>query len=201
YGLKKTLDIYSKTFLSLLFEENKLYHLEYKYNGNMINQKNDNDLFNLEHKNSNKTNNFLYHTLTHTILPSILYCVDFNSMCYSIESRVPFLDHRIVEFCFSLPNNFKINNSETKFILRKSLKDIIPEKIIARRDKKGFVTPGEVKWMRGSLKHLLKIDYNKLDFINKEKTISLISEFENGNDKYSNIVWRLAMLNRWIKDI
>jgi len=201
YDLKKTMDIYSKSFLSTIYDENKLYHLEYKYNGNILNHKNGEDLFSLKHMNTNKTNNFLYHALAHTILPSILYCVDFNSMCYSIESRVPFLDHRIVEFCFRLPNDFKINNSETKFILRKSLKDILPEKITSRRDKKGFVTPGEVKWLRGSLKHLLNIDYNKLDFINKKKTTFLINDFEKGNNKYSNIVWRLAMLNRWIKNI
>lgn len=201
YDFKKTLDIYSKTFLSTIYDENKLYHLEYKYNGNIINHKNGNELFSLELKNTNKTNNFLYHALAHTILPSILYSVDFNSMCYSIESRVPFLDHRIVEFCFKLPNNFKINNSETKYILRQSLKDVLPEKITQRRDKKGFVTPGEVKWLRGSLKHLLNIDFGLLEFIDKSKTSKLINDFKNGDNKYSNIIWRLAMLNRWIKTV
>ncbi|MEP7145984.1 MAG: asparagine synthase (glutamine-hydrolyzing) [bacterium] len=201
YDLKKTLDIYSKTFLSVINDENKLYHLEYKYNGNILNHKNGKDLFYLKHKNTNKTNNFLYHALNHTILPSILYSVDFNSMCHSIESRVPFLDHRIVELCFTLPNDFKINNSETKYILRRSLANILPKKISERRDKKGFVTPGEVHWLRGSLNHLLNIDYHKLDFIDRNKTQTLLNEFKNGSNKYSNIIWRLAMLNRWISQI
>lgn len=200
YDFCKTLDICSKAFLSTIFNENKLYHLEYNYNVNIL-KKNSSNLFNLVHKGTGKTNNFLYHALFHTILPSILYSVDFNSMCYSIESRVPFLDHRIAEFCFTLPNNFKINNSETKFILRKSLKNILPEKIAMRRDKKGFVTPGEVQWLRSSLKHLLEINFSNLDFVNKNKTAELISDFRKGDNRYSNIIWRLAMLNNWIANL
>ncbi|MEO8666819.1 MAG: asparagine synthase (glutamine-hydrolyzing) [Ignavibacteria bacterium] len=201
YSLTKTLDIYSKSFLSTLFDENSLYKLEYKYNGNILNHKNGSDLFNLVKKDTNKTNNFLYHTLFNTILPSILYCVDFISMLYSIESRVPLLDHRIVELCFTLPNDYKINSSETKYILRKSLESILPPKVAARRDKKGFVTPGEVHWMRNSMKHLLDIDYSKLDFLDKGKTKMYLKDFENGENRYSNIIWRLAMLNKWMKTV
>ncbi|MEO8665135.1 MAG: asparagine synthase (glutamine-hydrolyzing) [Ignavibacteria bacterium] len=201
YDFKKTVDIYSKSFLSTFFNENSLYHLEYKYNGNVIGDKNHKDLFFLKHFDTTKVNNFLYHNVFHTSLPSILYCVDFNSMSYSIESRVPFLDHRIVELCFTLPNDFKINNSETKYIMRRSLEKILPKKITERRDKKGFVTPGEVHWLRGYLSHLLDIDYSRLDFIDKKKTQALLSDFKNGNNRHSSTIWRLAMLNRWMKRI
>jgi asparagine synthase (glutamine-hydrolysing) len=122
-------------------------------------------------------------------------------MKYSIESRVPLLDHRLVEFCFTLPNEYKINNSETKYILRKSLENILPEKVTARRDKKGFVTPGEVHWLRNSMKNLLEVDYNNLGFLNKEKTNQMLKDFNNGSNRYSNIVWRLAMLNKWMKNL
>ena len=62
-------------------------------------------------------------------------------MHFSIESRVPFLDHRLVEATLSAPSNMKINKGETKHILREALKDILPQKITKRKDKKGFTNP------------------------------------------------------------
>ncbi len=120
-------------------------------------------------------------------------------MAFSIESRVPFLDHRLVEFAFNTPTELKIKNGYTKWILREAMKNRLPEKIRYRTDKKGFVTPGEVIWLRGSLKHLLEIDYQKLDFLNKEIVAKEIEQFKKGNDKNANFVWRIASLNYWMK--
>ena len=77
----------------------------------------------------------------------MLHYEDRNSMAHSIESRVPFLDYRIVERVLSLPDEYKICNSETKFILRKAMQGILPDKIVNRHDKLGFVSPEEV-WIR-----------------------------------------------------
>ena len=122
-------------------------------------------------------------------------------MAFSIESRVPFLDHRLVEFVFSLKDSDKFKSGVTKNILRRSLSGILPEKIRDRRDKKGFVTPGEIKWLRGPLNYLVEgMDYNKLGFLNISKTKKIINDFNSGNDSNSNIVWRSVVLNHWLKN-
>ena len=66
---------------------------------------------------------------------------DLNAMNFSIESRVPFLDHNLVEATLPIKPKLKINKAETKYILRESVKDILPKEVYKRRDKKGFSTP------------------------------------------------------------
>jgi asparagine synthase (glutamine-hydrolysing) len=72
---------------------------------------------------------------------------DLNAMRFSIESRVPFLDHKLVEATLATPSSQKINKGETKHILREALKDILPSKITNRKDKKGFSNPRD-KWFK-----------------------------------------------------
>jgi asparagine synthase (glutamine-hydrolysing) len=76
-----------------------------------------------------------------TVLPFILHSEDRLSMAHSIESRVPFLDHRLVEFCLSLPDGFKIKNGIRKQLLREAMQPELPEKVYRRTDKLGFETP------------------------------------------------------------
>lgn len=106
----------------------------------------------LEEKFKNRTDNFLYHLLMTTTLPTLLHHEDRNSMAFSIESRVPFLDHRLVEYGFSLPVELRVKNGLTKYVLREAMKEYLPTSVYERKDKKGFVTPGEVKWVKGALK-------------------------------------------------
>ena len=148
----------------------------------------------------NKFNSFHQNLIQTSSLPSLLHYEDRNSMAFSIESRVPFLDHRLLEFAFNIPTEYKIHDGWTKWILRESMKNRLPEKIRYRTDKKGFVTPGEVIWLRGKLKFLLEIDYKRLDFLNKSIIEKEILAFKNGNDKNANFIWRIASLNYWIKN-
>jgi asparagine synthase (glutamine-hydrolysing) len=74
-------------------------------------------------------------------LTELLRYEDRNSMAFSIESRVPFLDHRLVEFSLNLNSSLKIKGGWTKYILRKALEPVLPPEIAWRRDKLGFVTP------------------------------------------------------------
>ena len=80
-------------------------------------------------------------------LEHLLKWEDRNSMCFSLESRVPFLDHRLVEKTLSTPANQIIQKGMTKHILREALKEILPESIRLRKDKVGFATPQD-KWFR-----------------------------------------------------
>ena len=68
-------------------------------------------------------------------------------MAHSIEARVPFLDHRVVEFAFRLPGALKISGVETKHVLREAMKGVLPEDIRARRDKIGFRAEPDATWM------------------------------------------------------
>ncbi|HEY9745842.1 MAG TPA: asparagine synthase C-terminal domain-containing protein, partial [Oculatellaceae cyanobacterium] len=74
---------------------------------------------------------------------NLLHYEDRNSMACSLESRLPFLDYRLVEFLFSLPPHFKIREAKTKFLLQETLKELIPASILNRKDKMGFSTPGQ----------------------------------------------------------
>ncbi len=71
-------------------------------------------------------------------LPGLLRFEDRNSMAHSIEARVPFLDHRLVEFLFTLPDDAKIRGIETKFVLREAMRGLVPEPVRTRTDKIGF---------------------------------------------------------------
>jgi asparagine synthase (glutamine-hydrolysing) len=71
-------------------------------------------------------------------LPSLLRYEDRNSMAHSIEARVPFLDHRLVEYAFALPADAKVRGADTKRLLRDAMKGTLPEPIRTRRDKLGF---------------------------------------------------------------
>lgn len=96
-------------------------------------------------------------------LPTYLRVDDRNSMAFSIESRHPFMDYRLVEFGYSLPNNLLIKNGWQKNIIRKSMYEM-PEIIRYRKDKKGFTTPQQV-WLekyQDNFNEYLK--YNKKTF-------------------------------------
>ena len=82
--------------------------------------------------------NVLYWELTRTRLPALLRYEDRLSMAFSIESRVPFLDHRLVELAFSLPDEVKRHAGWSKYGLRRALDGVLPPSVVWRRDKKGF---------------------------------------------------------------
>jgi asparagine synthase (glutamine-hydrolysing) len=195
----KLTDVLLKATLSSFMNENSLYKFEYK---NYL------PFLGISHKewnsfepySSNKLNEFHFALMNYSSLPTLLHYEDRNSMAHSIESRVPFLDHRLVELLFQFPSELKINDGWTKFVLRKSMEDTLPEEIQWRTDKKGFVTPGEILWLRGSLAHLLEIDFDLFPFLDKAKTTKIIEEFMKGNNKNATLVWRIATLAHWLKN-
>ena len=84
-------------------------------------------------------------------LKELLRYADRNSMAHSREVRLPFLSHKLVEFVFSLPENYKLNLGWTKYILRLAMNDTLPESICWRVDKIGYEPPqstwiSEPKW-------------------------------------------------------
>jgi len=93
-------------------------------------------------------------SLTHD-LPALLHYEDRNAMAFSIEARVPYLDHRLVEWVLRLPPEWQLQGGLTKALLREAARDLLPESVRLRRDKVGFATP-EDYWLRHALRRQIE---------------------------------------------
>jgi asparagine synthase (glutamine-hydrolysing) len=134
-------------------------------------------------------------------LPELLLMrVDKMSMAASVEARVPYLDHKLVEFAMAVPSHLKYRDGETKYILKRALKGVIPE-VVLNRSKKGFGVPLE-EWMRGqfgsfvesavfnsALRRRELFDYG---FIKR-----LLTVHQEGRANYSFFLWSLLNLSLW----
>lgn len=197
FGMKKSADVWAKSMMSAVFTEQQLYSMEYRHFHPYLHRDPDrNAPFRLADRFPDKLDNFLYNLIFQTLLPSLLHFEDRNSMAFSIESRVPFLDHRLVEFGFRLKSEDRIRNGVTKSILRDSMRGILPDEILNRSDKKGFTTPG-AHWLRTDMHFLLEQDFSSLDFLDQRLLRKLIKEFEGGNDKLAQLLWRVGGLGYW----
>lgn len=134
-----------------------------------------------------------------TYLPGdILVKVDRASMTHSLESRAPWLDHRIVELACKLPLSFKICRSSSKHIFKQSLAPVLPNTILNRR-KMGFVVPLE-NWLRSSLKHTFTQNVLRPEmeqFVNLREVQRLWGEHQQGWRNHRTILWNLLMLGMW----
>lgn len=137
-----------------------------------------------------------------TNLPMLLHWEDRNSMAHSIESRVPFLDYRIVEFLYSVPDELKVKNGITKVILRKAMSEILPNKICWRMDKIGFVTAEEF-WMTKNdpkfFQELLEESIKLSNGIIKKDVSTHLKDMIEGKMMFSSMIWRIICFGRWVK--
>ncbi|WAC05107.1 MAG: asparagine synthase (glutamine-hydrolyzing) [Methanoregula sp.] len=152
---------------------------------------------------SGKLDRVLYRELTSTNLPALLHYEDRNSMAFSIESRVPYLDVRLGEYIASLPLNRKVRNGVTKYLLRRAIKGLVPEPVRCRMDKMGFVTPEEV-WMKEELRpFVLKIftdkKFHKRPYWDAEAVIRNYLAFLDGKSRYSPEIFRIACAELWLR--
>ncbi len=134
-------------------------------------------------------------------LQMLLHWEDRNSMAHCIESRVPFLDHRLVELNIALGSEHKIAGAETKVILRRAMKNTMPRKITERQDKLGFATPEEV-WFKSVLRKQVEEgvdDTLKLypDLLNAQGTRALVKDMLDGNASFNFVPWRIVSLGIW----
>jgi len=131
----------------------------------------------------------------------ILNYADRNAMAFSIEARVPYFDRRLVEFAFSLPDEFKVGEGDRKRILRDVARDMLPPALTERRDRMGFGTPDRVM-IRGALwpaikETILSDDILSLQCISKKGLERFVSEFEHERNDDVRAIWRLWTLARW----
>ena len=109
----------------------------------------------------------LYQDFHIHLLPRILRNFDRISMAHGVEIRAPFLDWRLVTYVFSLQSSVKIGNGYTKYILRESMQDILPESIRLRKGKIGFASP-MVAWYKDALKPFVLDSVNSREFLESE---------------------------------
>ena len=159
--------------------------------------------FSLPGKFSDVFKDFNYWLIKHTSLPLLLHWEDRNSMAHSIESRVPFLDYRLVEFVFSLPDDLIIKEGITKYILREAMKPLLPEKIYNRQDKVGFATPEEIwfkKYVRSDLEIIINSDsFKSRPYFNWPNVKKYFDEVMEGKRKFDFTIWRWISLEMWMR--
>ncbi len=181
-----------------------------KKNNPILNHSHDGSLYRevkseyLGYLNSTSLNHFLYAD-THLVLPNdMLTKVDLMSMANRLEVRVPFLDHRIVEFANNLPRAHKINSELRKRILQEGFREILPEELY-NRPKKGFEVPLR-SWFRNQLVAELDVTLFNEPFLRDQnlfdssKVLQLRKRIKSMNpgDSHAHI-WALYVFQKWYK--
>lgn len=138
-----------------------------------------------------------------TYLPDDILCkVDRAAMAVSLESRIPLLDHRIVEFALRLPKKFKSVNGVTKYPLKSLLYRYVPKELVDR-PKKGFSVPlGD--WLRSELKEWAEalINREQLEadgYFNSDTVHLLWSEHQLGTRNWAQVLWSILMFQAWLE--
>jgi asparagine synthase (glutamine-hydrolysing) len=132
------------------------------------------------------------------ILPSLLHVEDRVSMAASLESRVPFLDPRLVETLYSISPTIKFKKGESKYLLKKIAEKYIPNQVIERKDKMGFPVPLNL-WMKDEKFQKTMIDHiNSAPELWDRKIQSNSTKFENFQPR---VLWGMLSLSIWWRDV
>ncbi len=139
----------------------------------------------------------------HYLKDDLLVKVDRASMQYSLESRVPLLDYRLVEFAYNLSADLKIKGSNMKYLLKEVLYDHVPKEIFDR-PKWGFAIPLG-KWLQTDLKYLLdkytsQSVIEKYNIVNFEAVKKIKQQYQNGKDYLYNRLWLIIVLHWWLEE-
>jgi asparagine synthase (glutamine-hydrolysing) len=136
-----------------------------------------------------------------TNLPALLRYEDRNSMAHSIESRVPFLDYRVVEHALSLPGSVKLRRGETKAVLRRAMDGILPPAIANRQDKLGFATPESVEFTTRQavpFRDALGAACRRLpELFDERAALGTFDAVLAGRRSYDSSIWRAVCFTAW----
>jgi asparagine synthase (glutamine-hydrolysing) len=137
-------------------------------------------------------------------LPRWLRMEDRMSMASSVESRLPFMDYRLVEFAFTLPDSLKLHNGFNKYVLRQSMRELLPARVVATRAKQPFKAP-YTEWLRGAWRPMIQdllvntcevgrfLDYPRF----REKLASYLDGNERALPTY--LLWRVLNTELWLR--
>jgi len=150
----------------------------------------------------NIENESYFDSMTHfdfkTLLPALLQVEDRMSMAHGLESRVPILDHPLVELVATAPSNIKFEDGQLKHLLRTAFQQDLPDEVNQRQDKMGFPVPLN-QWMQGELKDFvgdifLSKNARERDYLNPDFDITNLIA---GEGKFTRKVWGLLSLELW----
>ena len=149
---------------------------------------------------SDPLNRQLYVDIKSYLVDDILVKVDRMSMATSLETRVPFLDHRFVEFSATIPSRLKLQGKNTKYLLKKAMEDVLPPQIL-NRGKEGFSIPIK-NWLKEDLKPLMLevLDQQKIKregFFNANYVEQLKKEHLSGKENHSHRLWSMMVFGIW----
>jgi len=143
-----------------------------------------------------------FDSMTHfdfkTLLPALLQVEDRMSMAHGLESRVPILDHPLLEFVATIPSNVKFESGNLKHLLKTTFSDALPGVILNRKDKMGFPVPLS-EWMKGELKEFLSDIFSsrkarQREYLNPKFDVGSLIDSEG---KFSRKLWGLLCLELW----
>ncbi|UCC38727.1 MAG: asparagine synthase (glutamine-hydrolyzing) [Candidatus Aminicenantes bacterium] len=174
-------------------ERREFEKIDFNFGKNMLSQ----ELNSLDDDNINR---MLYVDLRNSLPNDMLTKVDLMSMRNSLEVRVPFLDHRVVEFVFQMPGNLKLRGKKGKYILLETFKDILPPNLLSK-PKWGFEIPIS-KWLKSDLKFLIneylsKKKIKKQGIFNFDLIEKLINDLTQNRSDTSWHLWNLIVFQAW----
>ncbi len=140
-----------------------------------------------------------------TMLPTLLTFEDRISMAFSIESRVPYLDHRLVELAFRLPQHLRVDGTRTKVILRRLMEGVLPDEIVHARLKKVLGTPYQL-WFQGPLleraRDLLQSEtFRSRPFVDSRRVDAWFRSWDTAahDRRAAYQVWNMVNLELWFR--
>jgi asparagine synthase (glutamine-hydrolysing) len=150
----------------------------------------------------NLLNKLIYLDMKRRLPYHLLHKVDKMTMAHSIEGRVPFLDHRLVEYSFRIPTSLKLKGTTQKYILRKAAGNLLPKSILKRK-KHPFVAPISV-WFRQGLKDMTELVLSKSSLcqgklFRKEYLKKIITDYDKSPLYYGRQLWAVISFDVWHK--
>ncbi len=142
--------------------------------------------------------------LTVDTLPQLLRMEDRSSMAFSLEARVPLLDHRVVEFGVSLPDHLKVNQGWSKFAVREAMAGLLPDSVRLRKTKLGFAAPDRA-WLAGDLRApvtaLLEGDLRCKRYVDVRQLRDWYRDSRAGNTNTESFLglFRILSLEMWMR--
>jgi asparagine synthase (glutamine-hydrolysing) len=151
-------------------------------------------------------NQHLYQQVMRDSIPSLLHYEDRNSMAYSIEARVPFLDHRLAEFALGVPGDLKVKGPVTKRLMRRALRGVLPDEVVNRRDKLGYPTPFG-QWLRADqtmqrdVRAYLFDQAVRRDWLDRPRIERMWEQHIGGQRSYSQSLYALITAEQWLTHV
>jgi asparagine synthase (glutamine-hydrolysing) len=139
------------------------------------------------------------------LVDDMLHYFDRASMAHSLEVRVPFLDHRVVEYCATLPASMKVRRLTTKWLLKRVARDLLPDEIVEKR-KIGFFSGAVDAWFAAQLDetvadYLLAPSPAYGDLLDRARVESLVAAHAGGDRRHGRLLLAILMLEVWLSSV